>query len=242
MDLRENILATKRKVGAIDCIGIKMKLFQLYENADIENVAGTAKDIAQILQNECSIAVDAYARTHKVLYRGIKSVGASAAPFISASIRTERQPLYLPLELHNAVNEAMLELGLKAHRGNSIFCTTRLSIAANWGQTYVVFPVDGWVGTVFDKVVDGYVVDEILDDAEWIMKSADDHDIKIQKLAAKLSELEPYSFKSAEALQLILKERYVDILITGNKYYALIFEKNSPEDNLTNQVLKILGI
>lgn len=221
-----------------------MKLSQLYEAVDssIQPVAGTPEEIALLLMTQCSEAVAAYAKTHKVLYRGIKSMTGVKTPAILADIKTERTPLYATPEIHNAINEAMLELGLKAHRGNSIFCTTRLSIASTWGQTYAVFPTDGWVGTVFDKVVDGYVIDEILDDVKWIMKSTDSRDIKLERIAAKLAELEPYSFKSTNSLEFILKHGFADILITGNKYYGLLIDGESQKDNLTDKIFDILGI
>jgi len=200
--------------------------------------------IAKLLEKECSTFVGAYRSTHKPIFRGIKELKGKAVHFAEASIRPDRMPIFMPAKQHALINDAMMNLGLKAHRGNSIFCTTSRLTAEDWGDIYTIFPVDGWVGTIFQKVKYGYVFDEIHDQSDEILMKHENepYDVKVAAMADVLKRLKPHSFSSQGDLEIVIREEYDDILITGKKYYALSMQLSGDPTPESNEVFAALGI
>jgi hypothetical protein len=223
-----------------------MKVIELFEDAYYAKKMREKdpKIIAKILEKECSTFVNAYRSAHKVIFRGIKELSGDVV-FAEALIRPDRVPLFMPKNQHDIINEAMIKLGLKAHRGNSIFCTTYAATASDWGQEYAIFPVDGWVGTVFEKVKTGYVFDKIHDETydivQDIHKDITSHEDSVDRVVDLLSRLKPRSISNESGLVTVIKNEYDDILITGKKYYALAMNGYDPK-NEANDVFAILGI
>lgn len=223
-----------------------MKVIELFEDSyhAKEMSKKDPKAIANILEKECSTFVNAYRSTHEVIFRGIKELSGDVI-FAEALIRPDRVPLFMPKNQHDIINEAMIKLKLTAHRGNSIFCTAAASIASEWGQEYAIFPVDGWVGTVFEKVKTGYVFDEIHDQTHDIVqdihKDITSHEDGVERVVELLQRLKPRSISTQSGLETIIKNQYEDILITGKKYYALAMNMYDPK-NEANDVFAMLGI
>lgn len=226
-----------------------MKIYELFEDAYLAHEASTSdpNEIANILKKQCSTFVSAYRTAHKPIFRGIRELKGKSVHFAQADIRPDRRPIFMPEKQHTLINDAMMELGLKAHRGNSIFCTTSRITAEDWGDIYTIFPVDGWTGTVFQKVKFGYVFDEIHDKSDSILLKhkvnvSFDYQKAVSEMAEVLSDLKPYSFSSQKDLVTVINESYDDILITGKKYYALSMQLNGDPTPESNEVFSILGI
>lgn len=110
------------------------------------------------LEANCTEILKVYRRAKHFAYRGV--FGASNANDFVAGIRTDRRAGYLNLKVTEASNEAVVELGGVAHRGNSIFCSANFIQAKNWGDSmhpYIVFPKDGWDVTYFKKLGNTYM-------------------------------------------------------------------------------------
>jgi hypothetical protein len=222
-----------------------MKVFELFEDAYSakELSSNDPAEVAKILKKECSTFVNAYANTSRLIMRGIRELKGTPVHFAQAQIRPDRKPIFMPTEHHDLINKAMIELGLKAHRGNSIFCTRSRLTAANWGDVYTIFPTDGWVGTVFQKVKHNYVFDKVYEAADNILeKNKNNFRNAVAEMSEVLSDLKPYSFSSQGDLEIVIREGYEDILITGKKYYALSLDSSGDPTPETNDVFGILGI
>lgn len=206
-----------------------MKVFELLENVEgqfttTELANFTPEDTAELLENECGDFVEAFRLSKTPLLRGVKEQN-SYSNVIYADIRSDRKPLYMNTHSHALINQAMVELNLKAHRGNSIFCTANKDTANSWGMTFSIFVQDGWTGTVFQKVKYGYVFDYISNTADDLVYNDTLQDSeRISKIAEYLKTLKPHSFNTASELATVMNNAYDDILITGKRYYGVLAE------------------
>ena len=194
--------------------------------------------IAAILKSNCSEFIAAYKQSGKVLFRGVTELrGDNACIFASGMVRPDRRPIFMRQDYHELIAKALKEMGIKARRDNSLFCTGSKFIAKEWGTPYILFVENGWTGSVCRNIKHEYVWDYLnsaLDDFEWQQGLSKD-DVKeavakvqaskpitkvemIKKLftTAKLEE-----FSSATELAFVTKEEFDDVLITGKKYYVL---------------------
>ena len=225
-----------------------MKLIELHEAQDkfmAKVLPGDVQKISKKLQAECSIAVEAYKSTGSYLMRGIRELKGRPIETIQSEIRQDRKPIFMPSGTHDFINRAMMEIGLKAHRGNSIFCTTDNITAGAWGQIYAVFPVDGWTGTVFQRVKVGYAFDRLEAPVTATIGSKTlSDDGKMEKVKTIIENLKPHSFTSASDLSVVLKQNYEDVLITGTKYYGLVLDGfGEPSLNgISSKIMQELGI
>lgn len=225
-----------------------MKVYELFEAEQdrardgIDPVA-----VAAELRQKCSTFVDAYRSTHHVLIRGIadtKGMPGKESAFVHFPIRQDRRPQQMVPHSHELINTAMQQLGLRAHRGNSIFCTSNSKIAKAWGNVYAVFPEDGWTGTVFEEVKRGYSFYQLNHDA-FLLQNLQ-RDDKEAKMRRAIEALKPRSFDTSAELHEIIQEGYEDILITGSGYYGLAMVVKggvlSPRTKKIAQVFEELGI
>ena len=194
------------------------------KNPNFEHAANADK-VANLIETNCGQMLNAYRNSDEYLYRGIKH---AMSPVIITNIRQDRIPGYLNPGLHNKTIEIFTKLGLKANRGNSIFCTTSKEIASAWGTYYIIFVKDGWSGTVFNKVKRSYVFNRI--EGLNPKEKFDDYNTNfIKKLAPVVV--------TPENLRIVLDQRFEDVLITGQSYIAL-----EPEAAITTKILKRLDI
>ena len=164
-----------------------------------------------IIESNCSEMLAAYRQTKKLLYRGL----GSNEQVVITNIRSDRRPVEMYKPTHELLQTAFTEVGLKANRSNSIFCSCLQRTANEWGwHTYVIFVKDGWSGTVFVGVKRGYAFNHL---AHGIY----DLDSAIEKVKS----LRPFVIEGRDALQNVLRVGYEDVLITGSSYIAI--EKDS---------------
>lgn len=109
----------------------------------------------EIKQN-CSQAIKLYKTQRSLMYRGLKGTNVDA--FKSYS-RSDRKPSDSAIGLHELYNLALQTVGIKARRDNSIFVSGNYSQAREYGNVYVIFPVDGF-NYSWSTVVDDVVLDQ----------------------------------------------------------------------------------
>jgi hypothetical protein len=164
--------------------------------------------LVQIITENCGEMLKAYQQTGLVLYRGIRD----ETVVIKSKIHQDRKPVEMEEKSHQKLHQAFLAAGLKATRMNSIFCTTNIDKTRAWGSVYVIFVKDGWTGTVFESVKDGYTFFKMRE-----IGSGDD----IERMKEEILKMRPKSFSSTSELAEVLKGRYDDVLITGDSYIAV---------------------
>lgn len=209
-----------------------MKLDELLEARRPLRDVDPAK-LAEELEARCSTFVGAYRQTYPlVIYRGVSGPTMDAEIGTIGqwiTIRKNRRPVHMNPEKHKRLDRLFSELGIKATRSNSIFCTTSKTIADDWGKTHIIFVRDGWTGTVFETRKKGYAF-QALSGAATAFE--DDEYAKDAILNMK-----PKSFSTEAELIEVIKARYEDILITGNSYVAL-----PTQTRVTAEVLDLLKI
>lgn len=169
----------------------------------IENLKDIEK-AAETLTKYCSEFINVYKETDgKFLYRGTSDAGGTKGNQIK-SIRKNRQPIDVSLRQHNLLEQYFKELGLKANRKNSIFCSTSKDIAADWGNDVkIIFVRDGWEGTAFKESKTEY--------AFYTLANA--------KSIEDVKKLKPFVV-TPNNLDEVIEEQYVDLIITGSSYFA----------------------
>ena len=171
------------------------------------------EEIVNIIQHNCSEILGPYLKSGNVLFRGVKAT----SPVIITNIRPKRIPIQMNPLAHEALSAAFTKLGLTANRENSIFCSGRAHIAGDWGSNvYVIFPKNGWSGTVFQSITDDY--------SFYALESAAKNYVYNHKdmgtLIARLKEFEPLNV-TPQNISGVLGEEYADIIITGSSYIGV---------------------
>lgn len=180
------------------------------------------EEFMDILEEECSTIWNMYKRTG-FLYRGIQDYD----DLIVKSIRSDRNPTDLDPIRHNLSIEAYKKLGIAAHRGNSIFCSTDLEVAEAWGDTYIVFPTDpfkfsylaNWYSYAEKHLAElGSAIPEgnITKYPYFMFTYMIDGKTTVDDLAAILQE----AGLSSTGLPMAISQG-LEVLITGQKYYAV---------------------
>lgn len=96
-------------------------------------------EVAAMIEKECKTFLKAYRSTGKYLYRGMRSTvrtihRKNSTGNMFATIRKNRTPVDVEPEQHDRLEKLFTNLGLKANRKNSIFCTADRVIAKEWNS------------------------------------------------------------------------------------------------------------
>ena len=194
------------------------------EHKDIRPIESLA-DLVPVIKQNCSEILKCYQQSGEVLYRGIK--GAISQTVITG-IRDSRKPLQMDAPLHNFLTKVYTHMGIRAHRGNSIFCTTSRGTAMDWGRAYIVFPKDGWVGSWAAALPDDYAFYTCQNIARfWLYRSMPAKDKLNGASEMVRTELDVQSFDHS-TLGGILRKRPIDLLITGDSYIG-VYPTSAPE-------------
>jgi hypothetical protein len=101
---------------------------------------------------DCSESIAAMKKAKTFLYRGI---GRNDAPVIfKGRSRDDRQPLDSNRSITKYIDEIMRHQGLTAVRSNSIFCSGNEGQTEEYGNTYLIFPINGFSFSWSPKVRD----------------------------------------------------------------------------------------
>ena len=178
--------------------------------------------IAEKIQNESSIMVEAFSNCDRALLRGIQEHKDKTAPLVGhAHIRQDRRPIFMDMEYHKILNNAFSDLNLPT-RGNSLFATTSKESADDWGKTSIVFIKNGWTGLIFEELgPDEYAFDFLWEKVHDLRNGPKSDSEMHEELKLFIASLKPNKFNSTDGLEKVLKEGYRDILIQGTEYYSL---------------------
>jgi hypothetical protein len=193
-----------------------MRLFE------VEPQYGDFDAFMETVERECSWIWSVYKNTD-FLYRGIRD----SRDTLVKPIRTDRTPTDMDPKRHAISIAAYKQMGIAAHRGNSIFCTPDLDIAEGWGEPYIVFPANPFKFSYFlnwQNFVQTYLAD--LDAAmptgniakypyflfTYLIgpNSTVDETVEYLQAAGLASTGLPMAINNG-----------LEVLITGEKYYAV---------------------
>lgn len=199
-----------------------MKVSELFENtyspSTLKGIQMPA--LIKLIETDCSDILAAYRMTGETFFRGIKDAPTNANA-IDVKIRPDRKPVEMDEAWHNTLNQAFLKCGLKATRTNSIFCTTRGHLAANWGRAMIPFPRNGWNMTVFEKISDDYVY-KTLKNLQTDSANMAEKDIP-KWLSNEIKKLGAENINGADhqAVAKVIEDYSADVLIAGQSYIAV---------------------
>lgn len=110
--------------------------------------------LVKTIAKECSKAIAFYRKAETVLFRGISKSAGDA--FVGRSWEN-REPKDSSAELQKYYDMILKKNGFKALRSNSIFTTSDINQASNYGDLYIIFPKNGsafhWNRNVDDLVL-----------------------------------------------------------------------------------------
>lgn len=214
-----------------------MRNFKHFVFEDHSPVAEVSEDeFFAAVSTECSDMVDAYKQQYSMyafLFRGVTDASRlKSRDFISAGIRADRIPLEMNMTTHSRLHDSFLRLGLVATRKNSIFCTTNIATASDWGPPFIIFVENGWNATVFDNLREQeYAYDRLFD----MPKSMSNEEID-----TVVKSLGPRNVSSVSDLEKVIDDQHFDILITGKKYYGIAAHRDYAQSK--SKMLGRLGI
>lgn len=120
-----------------------MRLFEIDEDKQ--------KIITELKQN-CSYIWDLYQRYESYIYHGNKKVKNAFSRHTSP---VSRKPVDTPKEIQFVIDQYLKEEhGFKALRSNSVFGSNDPGQAKNYGDLFVMFPVDGFNFTWYREAFD----------------------------------------------------------------------------------------
>lgn len=130
------------------------KLYAKKVELETENMVGEIPkglfDFFETVTKECSQILDYYKTTNQFLYRGTKSKAEAfkGKPFEKRVSKDSDQ------YLSDLLNQSLEQAGVIARRDNSIFTSSKTSQAKNYGNTYIIFPVNGFSFSYSKKIKD----------------------------------------------------------------------------------------
>jgi hypothetical protein len=161
----------------------------------------------ELIQTNCSEAL-AVMQKSGFLYRGVTDAPAKA---FKGRSREDRNSLSSMDQMQAIFDEAMKLYGFSALRSNSIFCSGSSVQAGCYGETYIIFPINGfnmlWSNKFKDMIGDAYHIQSTLARA---MNSTD-------KMGAIQWFVRSYQFSDTNFGEAIKSGK--EIMINGS-YYA----------------------
>jgi ribosomal protein L24 len=159
----------KQMEDLIDAAKIeKEKIYAEVSDAEVKNpriqgIPGSVMKLLRGIEKNASTIMNAYRKTGKYLYRGIKSSEDAlyGKPF---DIRKAKDS---NVDLSNALNQSLADQGFNARRDNTTFTSGSYNQASNYGTVYIIFPRDGfsfhYSKKIRDLVLDTGKIDMLLD-------------------------------------------------------------------------------
>lgn len=166
-----------------------------------------AKALVSFMKTHCSDIIKIYNNDCKngdFLFRGI--IDAKSYILLGKS-RDDRKPMDTSMAVQQIVDSSLAASGFKALRSNSIFCTGNLFAAENYGDLFIIFPVNGFSYTWSPKVRDLFDEVSLFD---------------INK--PNFNFAEQYKYKNSVGLADAIRMGY-EILISGS-YVALDYNQH----------------
>lgn len=120
-----------------------MLLLELTESQKIDLASMPPKDLINEIRSRCSNALDAYQHYGNCLYRGLSGKSSTPLVFKSHSIENRLARDSDPVA-SKLIDTYMKRMGFKALRSNSIFTTSIIGATKTYGDSYAIFPVNGF--------------------------------------------------------------------------------------------------
>lgn len=128
------------------------------------------ESIAKFIMKHCSEFLEVAKSTKNFLYRGDSN---HIEDFFIGRTKEDRNPLNSMPHEQIGFDAAIANLGFKALRSNSIFCTTKRMWAASYGRCYIIFPMNGFDFTWSPNVSDFYQANFRIRDWDAFARSCD---------------------------------------------------------------------
>jgi len=151
-DISAKHIATSEKIDSLS----KDYTFLIKGNDDPD--AGALRAYEH-LKEHCSDFLNKSSQAQKLLYRGLQKYPSSfrGFSFIGRSW-DKRYTKDTPRQTHEKLSAVMRENGFTATRENSIMCTSSYPTAEEYGEVYMIFPINGfsftWSRTYADMFTD----------------------------------------------------------------------------------------
>ncbi len=98
----------------------------------------------ELVQKNCSDVLSVYFRNKKLLYRGVSREKEIPNIFLSQNRTDRRVVLGSNLYTGKVCDLYLKTAGFTALRGSSTFCNSELRRTVGWGETYIIFPLNGF--------------------------------------------------------------------------------------------------
>jgi hypothetical protein len=98
--------------------------------------------ICLFIEKHCQQFLKYSRQTKKFLYHG--SNYSKYSKYSLSNTRTNRTPKDTQVGVQKAVDEYLTLRGFKALRSNSLFCTSDQIITQDFGEDFIIFPIDGF--------------------------------------------------------------------------------------------------
>jgi hypothetical protein len=116
---------------------------------------------------ECSDYIEIMKQTKSVLRRGTRA----RALIFKGHPRGDRRPTTSDPAMQKALDTELEDSGFDARRGNSLFVTTDKEFASRYGNTYLIFPINGfsytWMPQTKELILGAGHAEEIPDVSEF---------------------------------------------------------------------------
>lgn len=106
-----------------------------------------------------------------LMYRGSNR----SRDFGRKKVRTDRSPKDMPIQAHDALDDAFKDLYGWRARSEGLFCTGRKSTASSYGTAQIVFPIGRYEYLWSDNITDLYSYTD--DGASVIQEDPDDYEV-----------------------------------------------------------------
>lgn len=97
--------------------------------------------ISEQIENNCSYAISVYSDYNDVLYSGIYKHDEFS---FHAHSPVNRKPRGMEIEQQEYIDTCFKMTGFTALRSNSIFCIANYGNSKRFGNSYIIFPVNGF--------------------------------------------------------------------------------------------------
>jgi len=190
-----------------------------HNNNDILREHNNLATCFETLSHECSEILNVIKKCGP-LYRGLQYFGNE--DFMKCPIRKDRRPKDTPKEISDEIDCLLTMKGFSAVRTNSVFCTANVTTAAMYGNTYFIFPVNGFKYTWFLESKDLYhsVKDFIGLTQHFEDYDEEDYDRYVREFLENAKDFINLVKPQDTNIELAITKGY-EIMITGSDYYAL---------------------
>jgi hypothetical protein len=202
-----------------------------FDDPESEEVRQLTARLVKDITTKCSPWLEASDRD---VFRGLNLNQPQIA--FQKAVRQDRKPLNSPGNLHNFLNQVIAKIGGTANRNNSLFVTGKSSMAAMYGQSFVVFPVDYFSFTWSTEISDAFT--ELNDHGRrmYYLKLTPEEEELVQTKTKKFEQ------DNKEYLDTLGNdEKHLIIQRMTKRYEAEILNKKSSDLSIENFNIEKMG-